>query len=148
MTKQKASEQEIILLSYKVIRAVGKNIKFNETIDHELSMLQLRALMLIADKENVTMSQLAKELNVKLPTATVLIDRLLVNRLVERVDDENDRRKVLITLTTKGKKDLEKSTKAKVERMTYVLNVISEQDKSNLLEILKKLYQKLEKEGK
>ena len=97
MTKQTENAKEILMLSYKVIRAVAKNTP-TSFIDNDLSMLQLRALSMLAEGK-LAMTDISKELNVKLPTATSLIDRLFIAGFVERVDDIKDRRKVLISLT-------------------------------------------------
>lgn len=146
MTKQTENAKEILMLSYKVIRAVAKNTP-TSFIDNDLSMLQLRALSMLAEGK-LAMTDISKELNVKLPTATSLIDRLFIAGFVERVDDIKDRRKVLISLTKKGKKTLEATAKLKVEKIVLLLNELPDQDVDSLLSILRKLYKKFEKREK
>lgn len=143
MTKQTENAKEILMLSYKVIRAVAKNTP-TSFIDNDLSMLQLLALSMLAEGK-LAMTDISKELNVKLPTATSLIDRLFIAGFVERVDDIKDRRKVLISLTKKGKKTLEATAKLKVEKIVLLLNELPDQDVDSLLSILRKLYKKFEK---
>jgi DNA-binding MarR family transcriptional regulator len=140
-------EQEIIMLSYGIVRSVSRTMQHNDLLDHELSMLQMRTLMIISDT-TITMTDLAKELNIKLPTMTTLIDRLYLMCLIERVDDPTDRRKVLIKLTAKGRRNLAKSTKNKLETTQHVLSAISDKDKQTLFEILSKMQDKLDKERK
>jgi DNA-binding MarR family transcriptional regulator len=89
-------------------------VAMNETIMHkirtkvhdevkgfieEMTILQLRACMLIQEFGSIKMSELAKILNLKTSGATQLIDKLVENKIVQRVADPSDRRSVIISLT-------------------------------------------------
>ena len=73
-----------------------------EWIRLDLSMGQLKTLMVLASQAPMTVSQLAETLDVGKPTASVLVDRLVNLRLVMRTEDAEDRRRTLVALTTEG----------------------------------------------
>jgi|SRR5579871_162896 DNA-binding MarR family transcriptional regulator len=74
----------------------------DEWIRLDLSMGQLKTLMVLASQAPMTVSQLAETLDVGKPTASVLVDRLVNLRLVMRTEDAEDRRRTLVALTTEG----------------------------------------------
>jgi DNA-binding MarR family transcriptional regulator len=70
-----------------------------EWAELDLTMGQLKAVMILAGDQRVTISQLADMLHIGKPAASVLVDRLVHLGLVRRAEDENDRRHTLLTLT-------------------------------------------------
>jgi DNA-binding MarR family transcriptional regulator len=73
-----------------------------EWVHLELSMGQLKALMALASKSDMTVSGLAETLHVGKPTASILVDGLVRPGLVERTEDPEDRRRTLVTPTQSG----------------------------------------------
>ncbi len=68
----------------------------------DLTMQQLRVLMAIGRQPGLSVHQLAKVLGVSTPTASGLVDRLADKDLLEKVDDEADRRVRHLHLTAEG----------------------------------------------
>ena len=66
-----------------------------------LTMPQAKTLFLLADGPR-RMTGIAKRLNVEMPSATTMIDRLVKKGLVERKQDPKDRRAVVCSITTAG----------------------------------------------
>ena len=79
--------------------------KVGLTAQHYQAMLILRACP--ADRE-VTINDLAQELLIKHNSAVGLADRLAREKLVSRESSSDDRRKVVLILTTRGRKVLAK----------------------------------------
>ncbi len=69
---------------------------------HELTFAQARGLILISAHKALTISQLAKLLNVGNPTASILVQHLVERGLVTRTEDETDRRQTIVRLSEKG----------------------------------------------
>lgn len=63
------------------------------------SLAQVKAMNHLAQHGQQTMSELARGLDISLPAATDLVDRMLAAGAVERVRDERDRRIVLVRLS-------------------------------------------------
>lgn len=68
----------------------------------ELTFAQARALILLAAKKALTVSQLAKLLDVGNPTASILVQKLVERGLVTRTEDESDRRQTWVRLSEQG----------------------------------------------
>ena len=68
----------------------------------DMSTPQFKALILIYEEEGVRMRELARRLGGSFSNATVLVDRLVDQGLVERMADSQDRRVVLVRVTKNG----------------------------------------------
>ena len=68
----------------------------------ELTFAQARALIILAAKKALTVSQLAKLLDVGNPTASILVQKLVERGLVTRTEDDTDRRQTLVRLSEQG----------------------------------------------
>jgi DNA-binding MarR family transcriptional regulator len=68
----------------------------------ELTFAQARALILLAAKKVLTVSQLAKLLAVGNPTASLLVQKLVERGLVIRTEAQTDRRQTELRLSPKG----------------------------------------------
>jgi DNA-binding MarR family transcriptional regulator len=68
----------------------------------DLTMGQVKMLMVLAAKPDQTVSQLAERLKIGKPATSLLIDRPVRLGLVRRTEDANDRRRTLVALTDAG----------------------------------------------
>jgi DNA-binding MarR family transcriptional regulator len=68
----------------------------------ELTFAQARALFMLAARKELTVSQLAKLLGVRNPTASILIQQLVDRELVTRTEHKTDRRQTIVSLSPKG----------------------------------------------
>ena len=77
-------------------------------LELEMSMPQLKALFLISGEKEIRMRELARGLGGSLSNATVLVNRLVDQGLVERLADPQDRRVVLVRATEDGRRFVER----------------------------------------
>jgi len=68
----------------------------------DLTMAQLRALLALVHRGPMSIGRLAAELGVRLPTASVLVERLVRQGLAERREDTGDRRRTLARASGAG----------------------------------------------
>jgi DNA-binding MarR family transcriptional regulator len=68
----------------------------------DVTMSQAKVLHLACIHPGSTMSWIAQQLHVTLPTVSGLVDRLVDHGLLVRHDDPNDRRQVIVDLTDDG----------------------------------------------
>jgi DNA-binding MarR family transcriptional regulator len=68
----------------------------------ELTFAQARALIILAARKSLTVSQLARQLGVGNPTSSILVQQLVQRGLVTRTEDERDRRQTVVRLSQKG----------------------------------------------
>ncbi len=134
---------ELMEVMFGVFRLMkGKMSSRNLT---HLSILQIQALFFLKQNANTTMGDIAEYFHIELPSATSLLNKLYDQKLVKRHEDQEDRRLVRITLTDKGKELLEQAMQERRKTMEKMLSYLSEKEKSELLDILKILRQRMEK---
>jgi DNA-binding MarR family transcriptional regulator len=68
----------------------------------ELTLRQMRTMMVIHEQREVSIKELAEALNVSPPSASSMVDRLLGLGLVEREPSQEDRREVCVRLSPQG----------------------------------------------
>ena len=97
-------------------------------LELDLTMPQLKMLLVVEWLGPVPMSQLAGQLGVSLPTATGLVDRLVEARLARRESDTRDRRVVRACSTETGRALVVRLRSAGSERLGRVLEHLSAED--------------------
>lgn len=85
-------------------------------------------LITIKNYDNLSMSGLAKTLNISKTQITPRIDQLVNEGLLERVPDENDRRVLRIVLTAEGEDLIKNSSVTVKEAMNQLLNPLSPEE--------------------
>lgn len=76
----------------------------------DLTMAQMKTLVVVARHPNLPVGQVAEALDIGLPTASHLVERLVRAGLLERVHDPDDRRVALCHLTAEGQGFYERMT--------------------------------------
>jgi DNA-binding MarR family transcriptional regulator len=66
----------------------------------------LYMLRIIYKNDMMTMSEISNKMLIPKPNVTAMVDKLISEKMVERVFDPNDRRTIKIKLTDKGHDDL------------------------------------------
>ena len=106
----------------------------------ELTISQVRALAIFANEnEPLKMSDVSKKLNVCMPTATQLIDKLVNIGLLERIKDEGDRRLVLISINDKGRRIFGKTLERRKESFKWWFSKIDTEEQRKLLDTIENL---------
>lgn len=73
-------------------------------VDGTVSVLQFRALVILADTSQRNLKDVADQLGVHPSNATRLVDKLVTLKLVTRKEAQPDRRYITLALTAKGKR--------------------------------------------
>ena len=71
-------------------------------VEDQVSLPQLRVLVLVATRTKLNLGQVAESLGVHPSNATRTVDRLVVAGLLRRTDDPADRRYLVLELTPEG----------------------------------------------
>jgi DNA-binding MarR family transcriptional regulator len=93
-----------------------------------LTLTQIKILRLLSRHGTVSGGELARLLGVGLPALSGMIDRLVLQDLVVRTEDERDRRVRRIGLSRAGSGIIEGILRAGDERMRAVLSRLSAED--------------------
>lgn len=101
----KESRPEMVNTIVQAYMELFMTMQFN-SVSHwlmlELTFAQARALFMLAARKELTVSQLAKLLDVGNPTTSILVQQLVERGLVTRTEQETDRRHTLLRLSAKG----------------------------------------------
>jgi DNA-binding MarR family transcriptional regulator len=111
---------EAVLQASRVLVAVAA--RSLATVDHDVTLPQYRALVVLASRGPQRPSELAEALAVHPSTITRLCDRLAAKRLVRRRESAVSRREVSIELAPKGRRLVDAVTE---RRRTEIATIVA-----------------------
>jgi DNA-binding MarR family transcriptional regulator len=103
------------------------------------SFMDIAILHAAMEKDNPSMKDVADMLRIASPSATVIVDRLVENGELVRIEDKEDRRVVRIGITESGKKILKTGMKDSIAGMDKLLAVLDEKERSALDNLITKI---------
>lgn len=93
-----------------------------------LSVPQFRALAFVGRMPGTSLSEVAADLGVSLPTASAMVERLVQRKVMERTQDPRERRRIILRLNREGARLLEHFRAMARARLTHVLAPRSKQE--------------------
>lgn len=112
---------------------------FAEHIPAGLTPTQFAALVRLSETGCASQNQLGRLTSMDIATIKGVADRLREKNLVATSPDPNDKRRSLLTLTAPGRRLLETALKAAREITDCTLKPLAEQERQQLLYLLKKI---------
>ncbi|MEI9936202.1 MAG: MarR family transcriptional regulator [Pseudomonadota bacterium] len=116
----------LVQLSFAVHRVLGRIAD-----EHELSLVQLRLLGILRDREP-GMQEIATFLELDKSSVTGLVDRAERRGLVRRASTPEDGRAVRVALTERGRELLQKGLKQVQRELNALLEGLTELDRKRL----------------
>jgi DNA-binding MarR family transcriptional regulator len=123
---------------FQITRLVKHKMSFPSNL-MQLSHLQIQTLTFLQQRKATTMSNIAEYLQIELPSATSLINKLVAMHLVKRTSNQRDRRVVGIVLSDKGTELLKQAIELRRKKMEEMMSYLSDKQQSDLLSILQTL---------
>ncbi len=108
-------------------------------LEAELTFAQLKALMMLAHHQSLTLSQLAKRLGIGNSAASILVQQLVGLQLVTRQADASDRRRTLLRLTAQAHDVVAGRREKHLARLRRCLTQMSDADRASLVRGIKAL---------
>lgn len=103
------------------------------------SYIQLQALSFVLRQKNPIMKDVAEYLNITPPSATFLVNNLIKLDLVKRIYDSDDKRIIHLSISNKGKKELQAGFAKSKQHLHKKLSFLSVKERQNFILILKKI---------
>src|SRR5258706_3773903 len=100
---QAAKKVQVALEAQRTLKQAMHRTDMPDWVHLDLSMGQLKALVALATAGDMNVSELAEWLRTSKPSASILVDRLVQLGYVERVEDQDDRRRTPVVVPTKGR---------------------------------------------
>lgn len=99
----------------------------------EVTPNQYPLLFILKEHGPVKMKELSEHMNITTGSLTVMVDRLIEKKLVERFYMPEDRRVVMVGLTEKGNEELENFKKVFIDYILEGVKRLSEKEKNDLI---------------
>jgi len=112
-----------------------------------LSMSQIGALFRIHRSKMCGVANIGEDLGITSAAASQMLDRLVQQDLVERVEDPDDRRGKRISLTEKGRKIVQESMYARQGWIPQLSESLTDEEKTVVMEAVSLLSRKAETLG-
>lgn len=141
----KALNEQIAEQMFALSRVMKEEMTFDSDTA-QLTILQLQALIFIKRNGEVTMTEVATQFGISLPTATALSNKLVSGKFIKRVNDATDRRIVKLILTPKGDEMLQTAMKQRNAKINTMLSYMSQREKEQLLKIMNNLVTNIQKQ--
>ncbi|HSM38086.1 MAG TPA: MarR family transcriptional regulator [Candidatus Limnocylindrales bacterium] len=107
--------------------------------ERSISMAHLHLMTLLDSQGPMPMGRVAEALGSGLPTATGIVTRMEDRGLVERLRDQDDRRVVLVQLSTAGRDELSQLQAGRRRRIAAALEQLSDPERRALLKAIRGL---------
>ena len=127
-------EHEVVTHYCTLVRAL-KASSGTIWMEIDLTIAQLRTLLVLAEEGPLVIGQIAQRLGIGLSTGGHLVDRLVQAGLAERMEDSEDRRRTLARLTPKG----EELYTRLLNRVQHIQTLIQKLDADDLAALLQGL---------
>ncbi len=114
---QKQTESRQILNSFRRLVQVLQNYSKSLESDLGVSGAQLFVLKKVSESGACSINDIAEKTLTHQSSVSVVVDRLVQKALVERQKDPNDKRRVLIALSPKGKKLISQAESTPQEKL-------------------------------
>lgn len=137
-SKMDAFSRELVEILPLMFREFAKR-EDNVLTRGKITFPQMVAIDYVSRKSKVKMTELAKVLSIKMSSATVLVDRLIREKLLSRARDEADRRLVWVSATPKGKKLISEVLEQKRNSIKQLFGVLTEEERRQYLGVLRKV---------
>ncbi len=125
-----------VLAQYRAMMHRFKASSGGAWMEIDLTLPQLRTLLILAEEGPLVIGQIAQRLGIGLSTGGHLVDRLVQAGLAERTEDSEDRRRTLARLTPKGE-ELHARLLNPVQHMQNLIQKLDEDDLAALLQGLR-----------
>ncbi|HKZ15519.1 MAG TPA: MarR family transcriptional regulator [Solirubrobacterales bacterium] len=107
--------------------------------DGDLTVAQVRALFALDARKAATAGEIAEAARLSPASVTGMLDELERDGIVTRVRSDDDRRRVLVTLTDEGRTVLAKRRRRWLKRWDEALGDVSERDLETAAEVMRRI---------
>ena len=137
MNKYKVANELLVKIFNDILEIEEVALRNGEFSD--LSVREMHVIDAIGSKDQRTMTEVAKDLNITVGTLTTAVNKLITKGYVERKRIEEDRRVVMVTITENGVKAKEVHSEFHREMVNAAMADQNEDELEILLASLEKL---------
>lgn len=116
------------MAAYERLLQLLTNVRSPELLEANVTMAQMKLLMLVAAGGELAMSEIGAKLGVSLSTVSGLVDRLVDSGYAVRRESREDRRQVLVSTTPAGTAFLDRFQELGSSRLRELLGRLGTAD--------------------
>ena len=135
--------QKEVLKHFREIYIQAKSELKDNVKKTGLSGSQLWIMQQIYNFNGISNSELAKNLTLHVSTCSILVNKLIKKGLVEKTRSSTDERKIVLTITSKGKQLMAKAPKSPEGAIPSALKKLSIEELEELNKVLTKFAKKM-----
>jgi DNA-binding MarR family transcriptional regulator len=129
--------RELLEVVPLVMRDIRTQMRSTRTPD--LTVPQFRTMVFVDRHIGVSLSEVAEHIGITLPSASKLVDDLIKNDLMSREEHPEDRRRVSLAVTRRGRTILEASREGTLTYLSEKLDETSQSDKEAIVKAMQAL---------
>jgi DNA-binding MarR family transcriptional regulator len=138
----KGAEQQCAQEILNVIPAMMRTIRgeVRRKYRNEFTIPQLQSLALVTYKPDASVSDVAEHLGLTLPSASKIVDALVLRGLLTREASPDDRRRMKLRMTETGRTEFEAATRFAKAELARTLSILSESDLKTITRAMQLLH--------
>lgn len=131
-------DRSILIRLHRNVSALDKKTA-DIAAKYKLTFSQFMVLEALYSKGNLTVGEVRRAILSSVGTISVIINNLVKMEYIERLADENDRRVSILQLTDAGRDIISKIVPENNEMIRQSFEILTTEEKTELVDILKKL---------
>ncbi len=136
-----------LVMPEHIVRFKQQMEKLRGSGNPEDHIFLLRVFVGLAHSDTpLTMGELSAALNIPLSSATWIVDWLVRGRFLERTNNPEDRRVVLVRMTRDGEQFFQTAMDYNKKRIAHLMEKFSPEEQDQLLRLMGKLLNRLQEE--
>ena len=139
--------KEVSLAMAQLMPQIMRGIQLDFFVKRGVTQTQFLVMAAVRAYSRCTMGTLAKNLHIRMPTASGLVERLVRAGYLRRIPQSDDRRQVVVTLTAKGEAFFKEFESVVRHRWEEVLVSLDEDELRAFHDVIEKLRQQLQMTG-
>ena len=148
MKGMKIKLQKEVLKHFREIFIQAKSELKDNVKKTGLSGAQLWIMQQVYNFNGINNTELAKNLTIHVSTCSLLVNKLIKKNLIEKTRDPKDERKIVLTLSPKGKQLMAKAPKSPEGAIPSTLKKLTIEDLEELNTVLTKFAKKMKVHNK
>ncbi len=128
MNPKREANMNAVMRAQRIVFHALRDGGAAELLKSDLTMVQVKALIVLGRGGAMPVGGLAEQLKVGLPAASLLVDKLVQIGMAERQEDPHDRRRTLVRLSAEGEQQLSRLREGGPEQIRGWLSELGEED--------------------
>ena len=141
------SRKEVSQAVAKLMPNIIRGVSLDFFVRRGVTQTQFLVLLAVHSYGRCSMGMLARNMRVRMPTATGIVDRLVRDGFVRRSPCPEDRRQVFVELTPKGDSFIRQFQEVVRRRWEDVLKILGPGELNAFFQVITKLREKLQSGG-